>query len=160
MKRSLSWVALAVLSLVVFGCGGGSSGGDAPKSITALVTFSTTGALPTGIKIGAVQVTLQAPAGIVVTMDPNSAGQPLITGVPTDALASGSYASATNTATVGVMSAAGFATGNVFTLSYTVPSSMTPPVVGDFVLTVKDLGSTNGTDLRPGVGLVASVQFQ
>jgi len=28
MQRSLSWVALAVLSLVLFGCGEGSSGGD------------------------------------------------------------------------------------------------------------------------------------
>jgi len=161
MKRSLSWLALAVLSCVAFGCTG-----DDPRPTKAMVTVSATGTLPTGNKIGAVQVALQAPAGLVITMDPNAEGQPLITGIPTDpsdatyALAGGSYASATNTVTVGVMCATGFATGNIFTVTYAIPSTVALPNAGDFALTVDTLSATSGADLRPDIGVTTSVQLQ
>jgi hypothetical protein len=107
----------------------------------------TTGTLPTGTKIGAAEPLITNPAGLVLEMDPDVPGQPLITNIPVGSSAAGSYNETTRVADVGVIKASGFTTGNVFTITYDIPAAVAVPQKSDFTFVIKNLGDINGAPI-------------
>ena len=124
-----------------------------------ILTVFTTGTLPTGTKIGAAEPLITSPVGLVIDMDPDTAGQPLIQGIPTGSFAQGSYNTTTRVADVAAIKASGFTTGNVLSISYVIPATVAVPQKSDFVFTVKSLGDVNGATI-PGLGLDFSLAYQ
>jgi adhesin/invasin len=127
-----------------------------PKPTKTTLTVFTTGTLPTGTKIGAAEPLITSPAGLVIDMDPEVPGQPMITNIPAGSSASGSYNTTTRVSDVAVIRASGFSTGNVFTLTYVIPAAVAVPQKSDFTFVIKNLGDVSGAPI-PGLSLDFSI---
>ena len=109
--NKLSRTVVSLLTLVVFGCGGG---GGTPGSATVLVKLATTGTLPAGTAIGGISARVLATpsTGVSIAADAVAAtgygaGSTLIANVGDPA-----------NVTIGLVNPTGIATGEFSTLSY------------------------------------------
>jgi hypothetical protein len=148
--KNLILMTAALIGLAACGGGGGGSvsGVTQPGTGTALVSLGTTGSVPAGGAIGGIDVTLSLPTGVTVPADPSplnpavlvpSAGVVTLKGgaaaTASQTLLSSTYQPAASgnpgTVTVRLVSAAGFAPGDVFaTVNCNLGGST--PVPADF----------------------------
>ena len=158
----LIWLALVAALLAGCGSGGGSAGGAALQPGVVLVDISTRGGADTTV-LNAVQCTLQLPAGVTLPVDPTSGmvSAAALHTVVTD-LAAGYYQPATSgalaTVTLNVASTAGFAVGDLATLSCTVAPGTSVSASG-FSLDGFSAKDSNGVVI-PGITARFAVRTQ
>lgn len=154
-RRLLLIFSLIFLLLALGGCGSGSD----ESSRSRKVSIKTSGLIPPGLTIGAIQMTLRIPAGVYVRTETNPAspsyGEPLpgvvtlVGGNPARETIAAQYTPATGT-TPGQLkfiatNVDGFASGEYLLLDLDVSQGATP-VAADFSITyfvVSDLTSYN-----------------
>ena len=127
----------------------------AARPTTATVKLLTSGTLASGTKIGSIQATLTYPA----TLSVSSTSPPVASGVGASGLFEANSATS-GAVTLGLVSSSGITTGEFATVTFTIPTSGTLPVSGDFAIasgaTVTDV---NGATLS-GISVITTFASQ
>jgi hypothetical protein len=184
MKRTLLLSLTLSLLLQLTGCGGGGGGGGGGGNgngggggntapVTAMVvTLSTAGTLPSGSQVGAIDVTLNLPAGVTVKASPSllnaatlvpDAGVLVLQGAAATAsgqlLAASYVPGTTNKVVIRLASATGLATGTFAIITCDVVTGSSPATT-DFSITSNVASTTGVFDLNtaplPGVQVTCS----
>ena len=128
----------------------------------AIITVSTTGALPAGKLIGAVDATIQSPLGVAPQLNAGStqisSNALTLTTLTNGGIIVGGFNANTRKARLPLISSNAFGTGQVFVLAYDIPDNVATPTTSDFVLTYQTVG--NGDGPIAGMGLTINVVFQ
>lgn len=149
----ITLLLLGTLSLLS-ACGGGSN------HTTASVRIMTNGTLPSGTRIGGIEVTLDLPDGVSVraTADSQNPGvlvtdQGVVTVAGSNTTALGTYTTNPNRVTLQVANADGFGTGEFVTVTCDIASdtSVTASGFGVGGLVAVDLNGTRIAGLTPGM---------
>ena len=173
MRKAFSvkgWMGMAVLLLLIAGCGNSSTTAAPAGSKTAVLTLSSSGTLPINAKIGAVDVTVVLPAGVTIKATPYSTDSPVLvadknvltTTINGVLFSYATYtpvsASAAGSVNVRIASANGFLTGPFATLTCNVADSSNPAAT-DFSLANLQVYDLSNGAVIPGMTASYSVVF-
>lgn len=163
-RRALSGLLIFIFALfAIAGCK--STGNDVThqQPTTAALTIISQGTLTTGTQIGAVDVTVNLPSGVIVQATPDSVNPAVLvmnTGVvvasgvtaTANTYMTGAYIAATVTepgkVVVKLVNANGFGTGEFVTVNCNVATGVFP-VAADFNLTDFKAFDLNGAEIIP-----------
>jgi hypothetical protein len=147
---------LMALILLFSACKGSSSETPQPSTqpTSAVVKLSAVGTLPTGTKIGAIDLVLTLAPGVTLksTTNPPATDDGVVTasGVAINSLIVGNYSAPTTTlpgkVRIGIVSASGFATGEFATVNGDIAAGISPKA-SDF-----SVPNFTVTDNEPTVG--------
>ncbi len=176
MKRTIHFTLILYLYLLLCGCGGGgggavttggggggngdNGGGSTAKASSMAVTLSATGTLPSSSLIGAIDITLNLPAGVTVKASPSpintsvmvpDAGVVVLQGAAAAAgsqLITASYVPGPpGKVTIRLVNANGLATGAFATVNCDVAAGVTPAAT-DFSVTPNVAATTGIFDVN------------
>jgi hypothetical protein len=166
MKRTYLLSIIFSLAVALSGCGGGGGGGTSQPG--AVVTLTTSGAIPPGNSIKNIDVTVVLPAGLSVAYAPSAAnpaemepvaGVVALQGVAVGSQPTAKYTPATRELRIIVINATGFSTGAFATIN--CDGTTTQPAT--FVLTpnaaISPTGVADGNTPLPTVAVTASAVF-
>lgn len=140
----------------------GTTGLTVHLPTSAVVKLSTAGTLPTGKKIGAIDVTLTLASGVTLksTLTPTEPDPGVVTAsgvAASNSLIAAHYTAPTSTLPgklqIGVINVGGFGTGEFVTINGDIAAGLTPRAT-DFSVT---LNSVADTDTNPLAGLTAGI---
>lgn len=129
-------LVMTLFCLVLAGCGGGGGSSSPPASNVAMVTLSVQGTTGT---IGAVDVTVDLPAGVTVASDASnnyvvSSGVLTAVGSASNSIVVGRFIPATATTPakvrIAVINSVGFAAGEFLTMKCDIAPGTTPQASG------------------------------
>ena len=172
MKNTLRAILFSLsLALLLSACGGGgggdNGGGTAPPTIIptkALLKVSTAN-VPSGTLLGGVQISIVLPAGVTpsVLSGNDATGSVAASGNAVGSMAPfAGYNASTNTLTTAVINLAGFASGEVMTITCSIAAGTTV-TAANFPSQATETGvfdSSNITNSIPGATCPISVTLQ
>lgn len=162
LKRSHIILFCFCLTLLLSACGGGGGGTPAPAPTKAIIKVSTAN-VPTGTKVGGVQISIVLPSGVTpsILSGNDASGSVVASGnAGSGLLAASSYDASTRTLTPGTVSGSGFDSGEFLTITCSIATGVTV-TASDFpsqatVIVISDvIGNT-----IPGATSPINVTFQ